>query len=480
MRYIIVCIIGYMTVSVGYPQSGLPGNNQAAAAVLAGRILDKSFFSDSLGVTFWTNYICGATKGGAEEFNVGIGKSGKFTIQLPYFTHPARARVYNRKNGVIFLDWQLVEPGDNVRMVIKISNSMPVMHFSGKGAEKYSAWNHINPGIRAGFRFSPQPRQTKVILDSVIKSRRNEIEKFHLPKQIHNVLSFDIMFEAYARMCRFVYSLDSTAQQKWAGCFLRSLASEVDTTQLVSKMLSRYFVEYVFELNVVDLYLSQDRVHSFDRLFQRISENYTGTLRDKLLLYLFSDPTVLANFGGIDERVFFCSLRDSYYSAKTDWIRRAILQKILTVAKGADVYPFALPDSNGKLISLHLLKGKVVLIDIWGNPCTGCLLFKKSFEKEVLPEISKPADLVVLSVNIDREKDRWLEGINTYSRPDYLNVYTGGLGSGHPLLTFYDVMGVPSFLLIDKHGRLVSSTIPLPHFKKSKQLIELLNRELNN
>lgn len=447
-------------------------------ATLSGRILDKHFYNDTLDVYFWTHYIYGTVNGSTEHLKVIVGKNGKFTISLPLFAHPSRISVKSQKNELYLLSWQLIEPGDNIFLRINMENSSPIIHFAGKGAEKYSAWTEIAKK-EYGLPLREDAMQMLRERDSVSNYLVGILSNYKLPTKIFEILKTDIICQGNNYTCITLHSLDSIARIQWNNEGLARMKNCMDTSNSETKLYSKYFLEYLFNLHRAFIYLSGQDRYTFKNLFDNICNTYQGELRDKLLLYLFTDHITLTDLGGVDENEFADYLQLAYSSSETPWIKEQILKRLQVFGKGADVYPFSLSDSTGHLVTLESLRGKIVLVDIWGNPCTGCLLFKQAFERDVYPLFKDRDDFVVLSVNINYQRERWLDGLQQYSSPDYINVYTSGLGSGHPLLEYYELTGVPSFLLIDRLGKLISSTIPLPHIRKKEQLIKLLRDSLN-
>ena len=84
-----------------------------APVVIKGKIRGQLY--DSLLLTFWDNYLYGATNGGSVEFYVKVSKRGNFTISLPPIDHPGRIRLCPPNNfSCLMLNFQLVEPGDNI------------------------------------------------------------------------------------------------------------------------------------------------------------------------------------------------------------------------------------------------------------------------------------------------------------------------------------------------------------------------------
>ncbi len=146
-----------------------------------------------------------------------------------------------------------------------------------------------------------------------------------------------------------------------------------------------------------------------------------------------------------------------------------------TFGKGSEAYDFKLKDSSGRVVNLSDFKGKIVFIDIWANPCTGCLKFKRDFENAVYPVFRIIGDFVVISINVDAQREKWLKGIPKYSNPGFVNLSTEKF-AGHPLIDKYRIAAVPTLLLIDREGKIISAT--LPYAASSKALIKIIRESL--
>ncbi len=121
----------------------------------------------------------------------------------------------------------------------------------------------------------------------------------------------------------------------------------------------------------------------------------------------------------------------------------------------------------GPSLSLDELRGKVVILDIWGLSCAPCIA--------VLPDVQKVYDkfkdqgLVAIAVHGwggDFEKISQLIEENDYSFPV-------GLDAGKTVRN-YAVFGIPSYYLIDKKGCLVWGP---EHEIPSEELIESMLEE---
>jgi peroxiredoxin len=109
--------------------------------------------------------------------------------------------------------------------------------------------------------------------------------------------------------------------------------------------------------------------------------------------------------------------------------------------------PFSFTSTDGKVIAMDDLQGKVVLLDFWATWCEPC--------REALPHIRKVSKkfqgqpLVILSVSLDSDETKWKEfiGKNEMTWPQYRD---GGFTG--PIATMFGVTAIPHTFTIDADG----------------------------
>lgn len=116
----------------------------------------------------------------------------------------------------------------------------------------------------------------------------------------------------------------------------------------------------------------------------------------------------------------------------------------------------ALPDPNGKVISLSSLKGKVVLIDFWASWCGPCR--KSNPELVEIYKKYKDRGFTVYSVSLDRAKDAWVKAIkdDKLSWPTHVSELKQWEGRVN---TLYGVEGIPATFLLDRSGKVAGKNL---------------------
>ncbi len=196
------------------------------------------------------------------------------------------------------------------------------------------------------------------------------------------------------------------------------------------------------------------------RIYDQVKVKYTGILRDKLLLYCLTHSWDIDTFfHGSDADEYLACLNDAFNLIKDNSLKRLISKRLQSRAKGAPAFEFALKDSLGNVVKLNDFKGKVILLDIWANPCGACAHVKKYLEKYIWSFVKNDPDFVVISIAVNN-KTKWLEAIEPDSSPEFINLYTGVNNfESDDMVKHYGIVGIPFLVLIDKEGKIYSATI---------------------
>lgn len=131
---------------------------------------------------------------------------------------------------------------------------------------------------------------------------------------------------------------------------------------------------------------------------------------------------------------------------------------------------------NGEKLKLSDLKGKIVLIDLWFNGCGGCAVYYANVLSKLEHSGLLKKGIEVLSINVDKSPLVWKTGLKggLYSSDNAINVFTNGLAFNHPFIKAYDIQWLPTVMLIDKKGKIVSYNSS--ELLKYDSLVELLEK----
>ncbi|HEX7846623.1 MAG TPA: TlpA disulfide reductase family protein [Chitinophagaceae bacterium] len=155
----------------------------------------------------------------------------------------------------------------------------------------------------------------------------------------------------------------------------------------------------------------------------------------------------------------------------TDSMQAAYFRAMKAVAdfkKGSPSYNFAYEDINGKKVSMTDLKGKVVLVDVWATWCGPCKVEIPHLKKLEEEFEGKKVEFVSISVDVEKDKEKWKNFVAEKA--------LGGtqlFASGWSDITkYYDITGIPRFLVFDQEGKIVTANAPRPSEPELKTLLE--------
>jgi peroxiredoxin len=120
---------------------------------------------------------------------------------------------------------------------------------------------------------------------------------------------------------------------------------------------------------------------------------------------------------------------------------------------GKQAPEFAMPDVNGRSVSLASYHGKYLLVDFWASWCGPCRAENPNVVK--VHNEFKNKNFAILGVSLDKEKDAWQEAIRS-DKLDWNQVSDLKYWGSKAVETFkFD--GIPFNVLIDPQGKVIAT-----------------------
>lgn len=111
-------------------------------------------------------------------------------------------------------------------------------------------------------------------------------------------------------------------------------------------------------------------------------------------------------------------------------------------------------DSHGKHVDLSELKGKVVLVDFWATWCGPCV----GEVPHVVEAYGKlhPKGFEIIGISLDSDKN----ALTKFTKDHKMTwaQYFDGLGWKNKVATKFGIHSIPAMWLVDKEGKLASTT----------------------
>lgn len=144
------------------------------------------------------------------------------------------------------------------------------------------------------------------------------------------------------------------------------------------------------------------------------------------------------------------------------------MKRVADFKEGSDAFNFSYPDSAGRKRSLKDMKGKVVVVDVWATwcgPCKGEIPSLQALEEEMK---GKDVEFVSISVDEAKDHDKWKQFV-AEKQLGGTQLFAAGWSE---IAKYYQINGIPRFMVFDKAGKIVNVDAPRPSTPDLKMLIE--------
>jgi len=465
-----------------YSQSGIAKSRVSITV----HVQDSSLVKSPLTLKLFKDYINNNT--GSVDYTVLADKNGYYHFlvndvhEMMNYSLRYDALSFGFLNGYI-------EPGDNVVLDFRGHKSKRLQItdyvFSGKGSQKYIAKMELIYKIPSVKIRTISANKTG--MDLLNQHLANADSNYYFYKSILNKYKPNITNEAYQAMDADIYGRAYSSIFGYLPEFLKSNESVSVRDSIMSfqtKLQDRTFPgnspRVIQSPEYLTFLLSRARSATFLKyrntkiqdMYEELILQNNGKVREKILM------SYLIGRGGSQKE----NKMDSIYRDALKYVSqppyRALLIRLASALKvGSAAYPFRLPDSCGKIVSLKDFKGKVILIDCWFTGCGACADLAKIIDDYILPKYILNKDVVFISVCVDSTPEKWKKSLKagTYTNSKSINLFTEGLALDHPFIKNYQFYGFPQLLLVDKKGNIFSPSLP----RNPKDMIEVIEQARN-
>ena len=134
------------------------------------------------------------------------------------------------------------------------------------------------------------------------------------------------------------------------------------------------------------------------------------------------------------------------------------VKKLAAFSIGGEAPDFTMNDEAGNPKKLSDFRGQILLIDFWASWCGPCRKENPNVVK--MYEKYKDKGFEILSVSLDKDKDRWLGAIEkdnlTWSHVSDLQ------GWKNEAAALYGVRSIPETVLLDSEGKIIARKLRGP------------------
>ncbi|WP_398452137.1 TlpA family protein disulfide reductase [Sphingobacterium thalpophilum] len=134
-------------------------------------------------------------------------------------------------------------------------------------------------------------------------------------------------------------------------------------------------------------------------------------------------------------------------------------------------YPFQLKDRHGNIVKMEDFRGKVVVMDFWYTRCVPCMVMAKPLA-EMREYYKDNPHVVFIDVNLDKDVDKWKNSLANGSKlgketllyTDSLSISlsTAPVGFFNEMTSYYNIKGVPAWIIIGAKGEILERNPPRP------------------
>ncbi|HZV68482.1 MAG TPA: TlpA disulfide reductase family protein [Saprospiraceae bacterium] len=466
MKSILFYLCMFVALQVGFSQN---------TATVSGTISNPK--GDMVYLKYYTDYI---SYNEVIVDSTELDKKGNFYMTFKW-DHPSPLTFYHGDE----VTEMYMSPGDNLKLTLDTKEFDETVKYEGKGAylNNYLAQKVLLfPGL-GGTEYKMNEKEFTRLIDS-IHMKELAYFKDYFAKQDSREPSVSSFIENEEMNINYTWAVNKTSYPSYhkylnqiKGSFEVSPAyydflKEIPTmnTKAIHSMMYLEFLSGYVEQEISKLQQKDTSASAMEIKDQYIEKNLSGEIKEYILaewaFNTLTDENDIATGKEILDKLIMQNPESQYV---------ALIKNTMAIAEmlqpGNPAPDFTYSDLEGKMVSLHDFRGKVVYLDIWASwcgPCRGEIPFAKKLEEEM-----KGKDVVFLSVSVDVDEDAWKKIIKDKSMGGIHLISKGNFDS--QIAKLYNVKGIPMYLIIGKDGNIVSNNAARPSGNVKAELEKLLN-----
>jgi thiol-disulfide isomerase/thioredoxin len=424
-------------------------------------------------------FILGGPGGAKDSIRVDAG--GSFTHAVPELSKSSNYYILSGKQD--YMPFKL-NPGMNLDVTFDAGAFKTSLKFAGKGADinNYLVAKTIRSGAMDydAYKLDPAPFRAKQdSLLTIQKALLAEAKKDNAADLFWKTEEAEVLYGWANNLAMYepYHAYFAQAEGYKAPADFFSFEKELDINQ-AAFVGSGAFKQYVSNLvgkaasAKMDAMKKADSTQTVDR-----SKITIQTAQE-----VIKDPTVLDHylFDDISGRVQWEEIADVQESIDL-FVGRCkdtslVNQLNKTIAEwkqlgaGQPAFDFSGKDAQGNTVKLSDFRGKLVYVDVWATWCGPC-----KYEIPYLDTLETDyhgKNIVFISYSIDEDKAAWLKFVPENKLQGVQII--GEKAWESALCKKYKIMGVPTFMLFDTEGKIVTVKMTRPSDKKTREKFDSL------
>lgn len=240
--------------------------------------------------------------------------------------------------------------------------------------------------------------------------------------------------------------------------FVQSLNLEDHDAIQLSPTYVNVILDYILhEVNATGSYYSsfKDNSEYFDTFYQIIHERLTGKVRDVILTIFVSN--LLNNYEGLAVEFYerylvnckspdLIEITSDLYADYLEIVNQSLSEKVVLIPT----------DQASPMEVLSRFENKVLLLDFWASWCSPCIKGIPQVKK--LAEHFKNSDVEVVFIGFDDQESNLINAIKEHQL-EGMHIILNKEETGSWRKEF-SIRGIPTYVLMDKEGRVVNMDKP--------------------